>query len=170
MYSIFLSMNRVARINWRFAPGVYKWLIKTWSYKLWSIRPKFWCGLKRLYHVSLYQIWNYLDQWQQSYGRKYLENFYYVMWENSQHGCCNINVWRFFKLWTAVTLEFISISTWNLQRLFKAGLITSRQTFVKKVVNFLMISLQTKNRGVLKKAQRYWKSFCSLLNCPEIFM
>ena len=28
-----------------------------------------------------------------------------------QYGCRNINVWRFLKLWTAVTFAFIGVST-----------------------------------------------------------
>ena len=35
-----------------------------------------------------------------------------------------MNVWRFSKLWTAVTLAFIGISTWNLQTPFYRGKFT----------------------------------------------
>ena len=28
-----------------------------------------------------------------------------------QHGCRNISIWRFLKLWTAVTFAFIGVST-----------------------------------------------------------
>ena len=49
-----------------------------------------------------------------------------------QHGCRNINVSKFSKLWTAVTLAFFGISTWNLQRPVKAGLFILCKNFVKK--------------------------------------
>ena len=32
-----------------------------------------------------------------------------------QHGCCSKNVWRFSKLWTAITFTFIGVSSWNLE-------------------------------------------------------
>ena len=39
------------------------------------------------------------------------------------------------KLRAAITLEFISISTWNLRRPFKTGLFTLCKNFVKKVAD-----------------------------------
>ena len=36
----------------------------------------------------------------------------------------NINVWRFSKLWTALSLAFSCISAWNLQKNLKMGLFT----------------------------------------------
>ena len=94
------------------------------------------------YNASLYQIWSYFDKWKQSYGPKKLENFllYHMgKWAagNSfahQHGYHNINVWRFSELLTAVTLAFMGISTWNLQRYFKMQLLTLFKNFVTKVV------------------------------------
>ena len=63
-----------------------------------------------------------------------------------QHGCHNINVWRFSKLWTAVTFAFIGASTWNLQRSFKMGLFTLLKFCSKnRWFKFLMTSLQTMN-------------------------
>ena len=43
--------------------------------------------------------------------------------------------WRFSELWTAVTLAFIGLSTWNLQRPFKTSLSTLCENFVKQYVN-----------------------------------
>ena len=47
---------------------------------------------------------------------------------------CSINVWRRSKLWIALTLVFIIISTWNLQRPFKTRLFTLCKNVIKKVV------------------------------------
>ena len=58
--------------------------------------------------------------------------FCYVIWENGLVGVLHINVWRFSKLWTVVTLAFIGLSTWNLQRLSKTGLSTLCKNSVKK--------------------------------------
>ena len=83
--------------------------------------------------TELRRIFQILDQWIQSYGE-----FYHVIWENELvgiHGCRNIDVWRSSKLWTVVTLAFVSISTWNLQIPFKIGLYILCKKFVKEVVN-----------------------------------
>ena len=75
-----------------------------------------------------------------SYRQKKLENFllcYVRKWAGGcsfAHGCRNINVWRFSKLWTAVTFAFIGVSTWNLQRSFKMELLTLCKYFVQKFV------------------------------------
>ena len=107
------------------------------------------------YNVLLYEIWSHLDEWKRIYRPKKLENFLSCCIGNwaggrsfaHQHGSSNINAWRFSKLWTAVTLAFIGISTWHLQRPFKTGLFTLCKSFVKKGRQFevLMTLLQTKN-------------------------
>ena len=35
-----------------------------------------------------------------------------------QHGCCNINVWRFLKLWTAITFVFFWCIYLNIAEIF----------------------------------------------------
>ena len=125
-------------IYWWFAYDVIKNMIIQITTNLlyilkWAIRS---------YKVSLYKIQSHLDQQKQSYGSKKLEKLedFLLCYMGKragrlsfahQHGYCNINVWRFFKLWTAATLACIGISTWNLQRDFKMGLITLRKNFVK---------------------------------------
>ena len=53
-------------------------------------------------------------------------------WPKVAHrrGCHNMYVWRFSRLWTAVTFAFIGISTWNLQRTIKMRLFTLCKNFV----------------------------------------
>ena len=64
---------------------------------------------------------------------------------------------RFSKLWTAITLAFIGVSTWNLQRYFKMGLFTFCKNLVRKVVNLnLMTSLPTKNYAKDGKPEAVW--------------
>ena len=50
-----------------------------------------------------------------------------------EHGCRNINVWRFSELWTPIVNSciIIGISTRNLQRYFKLGLFTLCKNFVE---------------------------------------
>ena len=89
------------------------------------------------------KIWSHLDQWTQSYWPSKLENFllcYMGKWAGGHyfahhHGCRNIYVWRFSKLWTAVTLAFIGLLAWNSQRPFKTWLSTLCKNVVKKYVN-----------------------------------
>ena len=69
--------------------------------------------------------------------------FYYVIWENGQGASfCpptrlsqNKCVERPSKLWTAISLAFVGIRTWNLQRYFQMGLFTLCKSFVGKVAN-----------------------------------
>ena len=80
-------------------------------------------------------------------GKRSWRIFYYVIWENGLVGVLlptnmaaaikmyNKNVWRFSKLWTAITLAFTGVSIWNLQRSFKMGLFTMCKNFVQKIVN-----------------------------------
>ena len=96
--------------------------------------------LYKTIHMSLHQIWRYLDRWKQRYRPKESENvllWYIGKWDGEhsfahQHGYRNI--------------------TWNLQRYFKMLLLTLCESFVTKVVNsnFFMTSLQTKNSRFLR--------------------
>ena len=99
---------------------------------IWPVRP---------YNNSLYQIWSYFDQSKQNYRSKNLKSFLLRnmgKWVYArQHGCHNINVWRFSKFWTAVIRKFIGVSTWNLQRPFKMRLFTLCKNFVWKIVDLI---------------------------------
>ena len=50
-----------------------------------------------------------------------------------QHGCRNINVQRFSKLWTAITLDFIDVSTWTSRDTLKWGYLHFVKILVRKV-------------------------------------
>ena len=88
----------------------------------------------------------------QSYRQKKLKKFllcYIGKWADGhsfayQHDCKNMNVWRFFKLWTAKTLALTGGSIWNLQEPFKQALFTLCKNFVKTVVNLNFWSLHWK--------------------------
>ena len=103
-------------------------------------------GPERFFRIRFMMLWDYVIDFlclQLCYGPKKLDIFllcYMGKWAGrhsfaNQHGCRKINVWRFSKLWIAVTLAFFGISTRNLQRPFKKGLFTSFENFVRKIVN-----------------------------------
>ena len=130
--------NLLVVCTWRHQNMILQIMINLPQISIWPVRS---------HNASLYQIWSYLDQWEQSYGPKKLDNFldnflscYMGRWAGGHsfahhQGCRNINVWRFSKLWTAVSLAFVDISTWNLQKSFKSALLTVCKNFVWKVVN-----------------------------------
>ena len=101
---------------------------------LWPVRP---------YSASLYQFWTYWDQWKPSYGPKKLENFllcYMAKWAGRcsfayQHGCCNINVWKFSVLWTAVSLAFSVYRPDTCRGLSKPGYLHCIKILSKNIVN-----------------------------------
>ena len=65
------------------------------------------------------------------YGRMSWWTFFCPLTWLAQYRCMEIS-----KLWTtAITLPFIGVSAWNLQRTFRIGLSTLCTNFVKKVVN-----------------------------------
>ena len=107
--------------------GLHMTSSKSCLCKLWSICTKFWYGLQDCtvcLCTKFEVIWTHenrvMDERRWTIillcymgklaGRHSLAN---------QHGCRNINVWRVYNLWTALTLAFYGISASNLQRSFK---------------------------------------------------
>ena len=111
--------------------------------------PNFDMAYKTTQRVSVPNLKVIWTNQNRAMGQRSWSIFYHVVWEHSfadQNGRHNINVWRFSQLWTAVTLAFIGISGWNLQRSFKMGLFTlCKNLSENSLIQTLMTSLQTKN-------------------------
>ena len=106
--------------------GLHMTLSETWLCKLLSICPNFDMAYKTIPHVSVPNL-KLFGSMEMELWAKEVEEFSITLYGKMDWwGCCNINVQRFSKLWTAVTLAFIGISSWNLQRYtyFKMGLFT----------------------------------------------
>ena len=136
---------------------------------IWPMKP---------HDLSLYKIWSYLDQLKQSYGPMKLEDFllcYVGKWACGhsfahQHGCRNINVWKFLKFWTAVTLVYIGTSTRNLQRPFEMGLSTLCKNFVQKSLIKIFDDVIANQEFQFYEQianQNGWRAVCPLVNTAQ---
>ena len=114
-------------------------------------------------------------------GQRSWRVFYHVIWESGLEGillptnrAAAIQMERFSKLWTAITLGFIGISTCNLQGYFQMGLSTLCKSFVRKVVNlnFWWRHCQSSILGQQKKRSSPRKEHLNgekLKSCPWSF-